>query len=95
MRAFVADVPGEVLAGSPVIRETTLLPLHCGVGDKFLMSPVPGRGGFARRADAAELRLARDPRQSEEVSSMAGLEHSDLMVPSLYAIVGTGGSVGT
>ena len=46
VRAVVADVPDEILAGSPAIRETTLLPLHCGVSDKFLMSPVPGRGGF-------------------------------------------------
>jgi hypothetical protein len=36
VRAVVADVPDEILAGSPAIRETTLLPLHCGVVDKYV-----------------------------------------------------------
>jgi hypothetical protein len=54
VRAFVADVPAEILAGSPVILETTLPPLHRGVSDKFLMSPVPGRGGSASEGRSRE-----------------------------------------
>ena len=40
VRAVVADVPDEILAGSPAIRETTLLPLHCRVSDQHVAGAV-------------------------------------------------------